>query len=181
MFRCGFGKGRGLMRIPKKRVLAEEVVRMMERPECVRVLGASGDGGAVEIWENETLFSPDGKILWLSERLEKSPGTKALVRSIWNDLPVTVYVSCGGAAFQLRARVYRCLIVGDVFDEMLVRERERYGPNADIAAAWELIPEACREVSEGLLAAEQRARNPHYDCHLDRGDIWERPGASLVP
>jgi len=160
-----------MIKLPKISMLSPELTKLLKMSDSVKIIGTLDASGEPRLSANDTLTSLNGISLILSEKLEKSQCNRDLVRSIWYGKPVTVLVFHDGTSFEIRAKIYRCLIVGPIFDEMLARAREKYGPDADIAAVWELIPEKCRDVSEDTILREQKAAHPYYDSHLDRESI----------
>ncbi|HWQ77674.1 MAG TPA: hypothetical protein VN381_02600 [Anaerovoracaceae bacterium] len=154
-----------------KAELPQELIELLDKPDSVKVLGTLNADGSPRLAINKSLTTLDGKTLILSEELEKTLSNKNLVRSIWFDKRVSVYISNGPVAYEVRASVNRCFIIGGQFVEMLTRARKEYGPDADITDAWELIPREVVNVSPEVVRREQQLLHPFLDIHLDRASI----------
>jgi hypothetical protein len=158
------------VKIPQKTTLLPELIELLGKTGSIKIIGTLGEDGAPHLSANDTLTSLNGITLVIGEERERSQNNKNLVRGIWYDKPVAIFAANTESAFEIRAKVYRCLAVGGIFDAMLARAREKHGPEADIAVAWEFVPETCRDVSQSAILAEHN-RLPYYDGHLDRADI----------
>lgn len=77
---------------------------------------------------------------WALPRNRTAAG-RALVRALWFDQPVTLWLPGKTDWLQLTARAWKCHITGPVFRELLEQARRR-DPAADLAVVWELLPTA---------------------------------------
>lgn len=85
--------------------------------------------------------SQNGATLLLGLAQERTAAGRALVRALWFDQPVTLWLPYGTGWIQLTARAWKCHITGPVFRELLEQARRR-DPAADLAVVWELLPTA---------------------------------------
>ena len=85
--------------------------------------------------------SQNGSTLLLGLTQERTAAGRALVRALWFDQPVTLWLPYGTGWIQLTARAWKCHITGPVFRELLEQARRR-DPAADLAVVWELLPTA---------------------------------------
>ena len=85
--------------------------------------------------------SQNGATLLLGLAQERTAAGRALVRALWFDQPVTLWLPSKTDWLQLTARVWKCHITGPVFRELLEQARRR-NPTADLAVVWELLPTA---------------------------------------
>lgn len=136
-----------------------QLAALLADPCCVKVLGTTDEAGAPCLSLCPTLTTWNGKTLVLGQALEKAPASKSLVGAIWRARPVSLLLSLGEETWHIQAQVYRCHIVGEVFSRMLEQVRAATGPQADLAAVWELLPTHCHR--------EDLQPNPLYDLHLD--------------
>lgn len=83
--------------------------------------------------------SQNGASLLLGLEQERTAAGRALVRSLWFDQPVTVWLPGNDGCLQLTARAWKCHITGPVFRELLMQARRR-DPAADLSVVWELLP-----------------------------------------
>ena len=91
--------------------------------------------------------SQNGATLLLGLAQERTAAGRALVRALWFDQPVTLWLPSKTDWLQLTARVWKCHITGPVFRELLEQARRR-NPAADLAVIWELIPTAQSSCSQ---------------------------------
>lgn len=85
--------------------------------------------------------SQNGTTLLLGFAQERTAAGRALVRALWFDQPVTLWLPGEAGWLQLTARAWKCHITGPVFRELLEQTRRR-DPAADLAVVWELLPTA---------------------------------------
>jgi hypothetical protein len=137
--------------VPKTSALDPKLIELLESPDSVKIIGTLDADGAPCLAVNASITSLNGVTIVLSEQLETSRSNRNLVRSVWYDKPVTILALNASSAFEIRAEAYRCLAVGDIYSLMLTRTRALCGPDADIAAAWELIPKICRNLRDELF------------------------------
>jgi hypothetical protein len=151
--------------------LPEELSKLLKNETSVKILGTLNADGSPYVVPNETITTFNGKTIVLSEELEKTQSNRNLVRSIWFDRPAVVCISDNHTTYEIRVKVHKCLIVGEIFDRMLSFAREKGGPDADIVTAWELIPEESVDISPDTVRAEQKRIHPYLDSHLDRASL----------
>lgn len=96
---------------------------------------------------------------------ERTDLGRGLVRGLWFDQPLTLWLCGAGTTLRARAWAYRCHIAGPVFTRLLARAREA-DPVGDIACAWELLAEEWRETGELPPAPEPLPDGPP-ELHLD--------------
>lgn len=102
--------------------------------------------------------SQNGTTLLLGLAQERTAAGRALVRALWFDQPVTLWLPGKADWIQLTARPWKCHITGPVFRELLEQARRRDSA-ADLAVVWELLP-----VSESPCAQPPQPE----DCPLLR-------------
>ena len=83
--------------------------------------------------------SQNGTTLLLGLAQERTAAGRALVRALWFDQPVTLWLPGKADWLQLTARAWKCHITGPAFRELLDQVRRRT-PTADLAVVWELLP-----------------------------------------
>lgn len=107
------------------------------------------------VWDNAVAQAPDlegpvafscpvvdsqnGTTLLLGLAQERTAAGRALVRALWFDQPVTLWLPGEAGWLQLTARAWKCHITGPVFRELLEQARRRDSA-ADLAVVWELLP-----------------------------------------
>lgn len=139
---------------------------LLAEPGAVRALATAGPDG-----EPHAVLSPDieldGERLLYLEPLEASRTQRDLVASIWFERPVTLVVAGeGGATWRIRGRVRKAHVAGPVFRARYER-LQAADPDADLAAVWEIEPQAVTDESPQTLRRRQEAERPFFK-HLDR-------------
>jgi hypothetical protein len=130
------------MKLPVKTELPENVKRLAEETEApvarmIRV--PSADGASLSpVWLCPQLtLSPSGKQTFLLPiENEHTDLGRGLIRSLWFDEPVTLWIAGKENTFCLTACGYRCHIAGPVFSA--VYRALTPAVMTDIAAVWEL-------------------------------------------
>ncbi len=167
--------------------LPEDLVALVGDPASTKAIAAMGPDGAPSVAVRDTLAVLDGGTLAFAEELDTSPTSRALVHTIWFGGAVAVSVRRGDRAFHLRARPWRCALVGPLFTRFLLEARARLGGDADIAAVWVLKVDEVRDDSPATLRALDEARRPHAGRHLDRAsvvrsdEVADPPAVAQVP
>ena len=100
-----------MLRLPSNSPLPEEISRFLSAGDCIKSIQVPGE----------------------------KEGGEGLVRSLWFDRPVTLWLRRDGHTLRISAWAYRCHIVGPLFSSMLAAAR-RDNPTGDIACAWQLVP-----------------------------------------
>lgn len=113
----------------------------------------------------QSLDSLDGLTLMASLEQEHTGLGRGLVRSLWFDRPVTVWLSREDISLRAQAYAYRCHIVGPTFSQMRDLARAK-NPVEEIACAWQLLPEEWTETNETPPAAQALSAGPP-ELHLD--------------
>lgn len=134
---------------------------------AVRVLAtASPDGEPHAVLAPAVEVDDAGRILYL-EPLESSRTQRDLVASIWFEKPVTIVVAGDdGATWRIRGRVRKAHVAGPIFRARYERLRDAEPP-ADLAAVWEIEPQAVTDETPATLRRRQDAERPFFK-HLDR-------------
>lgn len=155
-----------MLRLPGKTPLPAPLTALLEAGDCRKLLQVPGaEKGLYPAFLCPSLISLDGVTLTLSLDRERTDLGRGLVRGIWFDQPLVLWLCRGETVLRAHAWAYRCHIVGPVFTQMLARAR-REDPAGDIACAWQLL------VLDGAEAAE-RPPDPEIlpagppEMHLD--------------
>ena len=163
-----------MLRLPGKIPLPAAPAGRLEKADSRRLLQVPGAAaGKRHTFLCPSLTSLNGVTLVLSLARERTELGRGLVRGLWFDQPLTLWLCGEGATLRARAWAYRCHIAGPVFARLLARAREA-DPAGDIACAWELLTEDWRETAERPPDPEPLPDGPpelHLDhplLHLDR-------------
>lgn len=87
------------------------------------------------------LTSANGKTLLLGLEQERTTAGRALVRALWFDHPITLWLPGETGWLNVTARAWKCHITGPAFRALVEQVRSR-DSRADLAVAWELYPVA---------------------------------------
>jgi hypothetical protein len=148
----------------------KEFLELVGDPDSVKVVATTDKHGAPHVVVKGSL-RVEGAHLAFGEVIEDSDSGHYLVRSIWFDRPVAVNVTKGDKSWQVKGRTYKCLIVGPLLKEFLLRERAQRGPDADLNAVWLIEPTEIRDESLEARRQALEARRPLFGRHLDRASI----------
>lgn len=155
-----------MLRLPGKTPLPAAAAGRLEKADCRRLLQVPGaSAGERHAFLCPSLTSLNGVTLALSLPQERTELGRGLVRGLWFDQPLTLWLCGAGTALRARAWAYRCHIAGPVFTRLLARAREA-DPAGDIACAWELLTEEWRETGKLPPAPELLPDGPQ-ELHLD--------------
>ena len=155
-----------MLRLPGKTPLPAAAAGRLEKADCCRLLQVPGAAaGERHAFLCPSLTSLNGVTLALSLPQERTELGRGLVRGLWFDQPLTLWLCGAGTTLRARAWAYRCHSAGPVFTRLLARAREA-DPVGDIACAWELLAEEWRETGELPPAPELLPDGPP-ELHLD--------------
>ena len=167
-----------MLRLPEKTPLPQTVSRLLEDKNSKRLIQVPGEKpGEMHAFLCQSLTSLDGSTLLLSLARERTPLGRGLVRSLWFDRPVAVWLSQDGKTWKTEAWAYRCHIVGPAFTTMRSLAREK-NPENEIACAWQLAAEGWTKTEEILPVPEKIPGGP-LELHLDHPWLHEGNGSVL--
>lgn len=128
-----------MLRSPNKTPLAPQLTQLLAADGCQKLLQVPASAeGECPTFLCPSLTSLDGITLALSLDHERSDLSRGLVRGLWFDQPLTLWLCGGGEVLRANVWAYRCHIVGPVLTGMLALAR-RQDPTGDIACAWQLV------------------------------------------
>ena len=160
-----------MLRLPSKFPLPGEILQFLSAEDCIKSIQVPGEKeGGDPVFLCPSLACPDGTSLALSLPEERNGLGQGLVRSLWFDRPVTLWLHRDGHTLRISAWAYRCHIVGPLFSRMLAAAR-RDCPTGDIACAWQLVPDSWEITSQAPpspLPFPDGAPDLHFDNPLLR-------------
>ena len=136
-----------MLRLPKQTPLPGKAVKLLAAENCRKLLQVPGKEKENPAFVCQSLTSLDGAALMLSLDREHTGLGRGLVRSLWFDRPITVWLCQGDISLRGQAWAYRCHIVGPGFSQMRALAQAR-NPMGDIACAWQLLPEEWTQTNE---------------------------------
>lgn len=147
--------------------LTEELVRLFNEQETVKILSTVDQDGNPHATVKQTLsIDEDGNLFYL-ELLESSRTNQNLVRSIWFNRKVTVIIKGkAGESYQIKGTPVRNIITGPIFQKHYIEIRERLG-NVDLAAVWVIRPEEIINQTYQARRETEETNHPYF-THLDR-------------
>jgi len=151
--------------------LSQELIGLLNDPATVKVVSTTDARGVPHAVAKGSLTTLDEELIAWSEGFDSSTSNKNLVGSIWFDRTVAINATKGAVSYQIKGKLYKCLIAGPIFKSFLQRARERRGPEADIAAVWLLVPEEERNESPAVRGTEEAEKRPFFHQHLDNASI----------
>lgn len=155
-----------MLRLPKQTPLPEKAVKLLAAEPCRKLLQVpGGEDGENPAFLCQSLTNLDGAALMLSLDREHTGLGRGLVRSLWFDRPITVWLCQGQLSLRAQAWAYRCHIVGPAFRQMRALAQEQ-NPMEDIACAWQLLPEEWVQTNQTPPSPQGLSAGP-AELHLD--------------
>ncbi len=154
--------------------LPDEVLELLRDPASVKLLATVDPDGTPHLAIRPSLTVLENGELAFAEELDSSELSQDLVHAIWRDRRVTVGVSLGATVWQIRARLWRCVITGPLLKRFLLLARAERGPDADISTVWVLRADDVRDDSPAVRRLEDASRRPNAGSHLDRASLVRR-------
>ena len=115
-----------MLRLPGKTPLPAAAAGRLEKADCCRLLQVPGAAaGERHAFLCPSLTSLNGVTLALSLPQERTELGRGLVRGLWFDQPLTLWLCGAGTTLRARAWAYRCHIAGPVFTRLLARANRR--------------------------------------------------------
>ena len=110
--------------------------------------------------------SQNGSTLLLGLTQERTAAGRALVRALWFDQPVSLWLPDESDWVQLTARAWKCHITGGLFRQALDRFRD-VQPGGDLSVVWELLPVKWEETQEEPPVPVSQALLSEAETHLE--------------
>lgn len=151
--------------------LTREIVDLINDPESVKVLAtADEEGNPCTAFKDGLTVLDDGNLAF-GEEFEGSQTNVNLVRSIWfnKDVELTVR-DRRGKTFQIIGKPYRYVHAGPLFKKFYLAEREKRGPDSELAGVWIITPEEVRNETYEVRKKEEDERHPFFR-HFDRASV----------
>jgi hypothetical protein len=152
-------------------LLPKEVVDLIKDSESIKVLATTDEKGNPHIAFKDSLTVLDDGKLAFGEEFEGSQTNVNLVRSIWFNGNVILTVrDKGGTTFQIKGKPYRYAHAGPLFKEFYISEREKRGPDSELAGVWIITPEELRNETYEVRKKEEDEKHPFFR-HFDRESV----------
>jgi hypothetical protein len=154
-----------MFKLPKK------VVNLINDPESIKVIATADEEGNPHIAFKDNLTVLDDGNLAFGEEFEGSQTNVNLVRSIWfkKDVELTVRDK-NGTTFQIKGKPYRFVHAGPLFKKFYLAEREKRGPDSELAGIWIITPEEVRDETYEVRKKEEDEKHPFFR-HFDRSSV----------
>lgn len=151
--------------------LAKEIIDLINDPGSIKILATTDEeGNAHASFKDSMEVLEDGKIAF-GEEFEGSQTNVNLVRSIWFNKNVELTVRHkDGTTFQITGRPYRYAHAGPLFRKFYLAERERKGPDSELAGVWIITPEEVWNETYEVRKEEEDERHPFFR-HFDRESV----------
>jgi hypothetical protein len=151
--------------------LPKEVLDLIRDSESVKVLATTDEEGNPHIAFKESLTVLDNGKLAFGEEFEGSQTNVNMVRSIWFNGNVELTVRDGhGTTFQIQGKPYRYVHAGPLFKKFYLAERERRGPDSELAGVWIITPEDVKNETYEVRKKEEDEKHPFFR-HFDRESV----------
>jgi hypothetical protein len=154
-----------MFKLPKK------IVDLINDPGAIKVIAtADGEGNPHTAFKESLTVLDDGNLAF-GEEFEGSQTNVNLVRSIWfkKDVELTVR-SKDGTTFQIKGKPYRFVHAGPLFKKFYLAEREKRGPDSELAGIWIITPEEVKDETYEVRKKEEDEKHPFFR-HFDRSSV----------
>ncbi|MDP2279668.1 MAG: hypothetical protein Q8K51_15775 [Nitrospirota bacterium] len=151
--------------------LPKEVVDLINDFESIKVIATTDEEGNPHTAFKDCLtVLEDGNIAF-GEEFEGSQTNVNLVRSIWFNKNVELTVrDRHGTTFQIKGKPYRYVHSGPLFKKFYLAEREKRGPDSELAGVWIITPEEVRNETYEVRKKEEDEKHPFFR-HFDRESV----------
>ena len=151
--------------------LSKKIVDLINDPESTKVIATADEEGHPHIAFKDSLTVLDDGMLAFGEEFEGSQTNVNLVRSIWFNKYVEMTVrDKNGTTFRIKGKPYRFAHAGPLFKKFYLAEREKWGPDSELAGVWIFTPEEVRDETYEVRKKEEDERHPFFR-HFDRESV----------
>lgn len=148
-------------------ILTPEVRDLLADSLTVKILATTDGQGHPHAVVKHSLHLGENGRLHLLELLESSSSNRNLLRALWFGGHVAISLSApDGRSVQIKGRPVKTHITGPLFLRHYQEVRARHG-DIDLAAVWEIEPDAVTDQSFGARKDVEDALHPAF-IHLDR-------------
>lgn len=152
-------------------LLPKEVLDLINDSESIKILATTDEKGNPHTAFKDSLTVLDDGKLAFGEEFEGSQTNVNLVRSIWFNGNVELTVRDGsGTTYQIKGKPYRYVHAGPLFKEFYLAEREKRGPDSELAGVWIITPEEVRNETYEVRKKEEDEKHPFFR-HFDRESV----------
>lgn len=151
--------------------LPKEAVDIISDSGSIKVLVTVDEEGNPHAAFKDGLTVLDDGNLAFGEEFEGSQTNVNLVRSIWYNKRVELILrDRRGTTFQIKGKPYRYAHSGPLFKKFYLAEREKRGPDSELAGVWIVIPQEVRNETYEIRKKEEDERHPFFR-HFDRASV----------
>lgn len=151
--------------------LPKEVIDLISSAESVKVLATTDERGNPHTAFKDTLTVLEDGNLAFGEEFEGSQTNVNMVRSIWFNKGVELTVrDKNGTTFRIKGKPYRYAHAGPLFKKFYVAEREKRGPDSELAGVWIITPEEVKNETYDARKKEEDEKHPFFR-HFDRASV----------
>ncbi|MDD2496359.1 MAG: hypothetical protein PHE29_14370 [Tissierellia bacterium] len=118
----------------------------------------------------ESLQSINGITLILGIEQERTDAGRGMVRGLWYNKQVVVWMNNGLNKLRIVTYPYRCHIVGPVFSKVY-DETKKNNPKAEVSVVWELVVKECTETDACPPEPILQIPEGEYEYHLDHPSL----------
>lgn len=151
--------------------LTKEIIDLINDSESIKVLATADEkGNTCTAFKDSLTVLDDGNLVF-GEEFEGSQTNVNLVRSIWFNKGVELTVrDKTGTTFRIKGKPYRYVHAGPLFKKFYLAEREKRGPDSELAGVWIIAPDEVRNETYEVRKKEEDERHPFFR-HFDRASV----------
>lgn len=160
-----------MLRLPGKTPLDNIIVKGIEE-KWETIVQVPEQGGHTSSFCCTCLETLDGITLVLGIEQERTAAGRGMVRGLWFEKEVVIWMSDHQNTYRIITNPYRCHIVGPTFTKIFEKARTA-DPRAEVSAVWELIVSSVEktDLKPPVPAAQQVDGEVEY--HLDNPCLHE--------
>lgn len=153
-----------------KEILTEDVINLIENAQTFKAIATVDEEGHPHITQRDLTMLDDGTLAY-GEPFESSYLNSDMVRSIWFNQSISIFLQQNNHSFEIKGRPVRYVIEGPLYNKFYLEEKEKHKSDGDLAGVWIIEPQEIRNESYSTRRKEEIEKHPHFQ-HLDR--ILER-------
>ncbi len=152
-------------------MLDHQIIQML-KDKCSNIIEVPTKNKEMVAFQSQSLQSINNKTLVIGIEQERTDAGRGMVRGLWHDKPVIVWLCSGRKTLRLVALPYKCHIVGPVFSR-IYNEVKLENLYAEVSVVWELLVEDFKITDECPPEPVIQVQDGEYEYHLDHPSFFE--------
>lgn len=154
-----------MLNLPGKDILDSQIIQMLQG-NCKKIIEVPTEHEGMVAFQSESLQVNNNATLILGIEQERTHAGRGMVRGLWRNKPVIVWLYNRTQKLRLVTFPYRCLIVGPVFSK-IYNEVKSTNPEAEVSVVWELVVKECQVADARPPKPIPQKQEGEFEYHLD--------------